>query len=80
MCKLFHIGKSSDLYLLWFLLKTKQDVHFCHVMNIFLLYFETFAKLITVTLYNIKNVQGLLSIRSRLYPKILKQQQVLLLV
>lgn len=52
MCKLFHIGKSSDLYL-WFLLKTKLDVHFCDVMNTFLLYFKTFAKLNTVTLYNI---------------------------
>lgn len=79
MCKLFHIGKSSDLYL-WFLLKTKLDVHFCDVMNTFLLYFETFAKLNTVTLYNIKNVKGLLSIRSRLCPEILKQQHMLLLV
>ncbi|CAI9155790.1 unnamed protein product [Rangifer tarandus platyrhynchus] len=78
VCKLFHIGKSSDLYLLWFLLKTKLDVHFCDVMNTFLLYFETFAKLITTTLYNIKSVHGLLSIRSRLCPQILKQQQMLL--
>lgn len=71
MCKLFHIGKSSDLYL-WFLLKTKLDVHFCDVMNTFLLYFETFAKLNTITLYNILNVKELLSIRSRSFPKILK--------
>ena len=48
VCKLFHIGKSSDLYLLWFLLKTKLDVHFCDVMNTFLLYFETFAKLLII--------------------------------
>lgn len=71
MCKLFYIGKSFDLYL-WFLLKIKLDVYFCDVMNIFLFYFEIFVKLNIKILYNIKNVEGLFSVRSRLCFEILK--------
>jgi hypothetical protein len=63
VCKLFHIGKSFDLYL-WFLLKTKLDVHFCDVMNTLLLYFETFAKLNTLTLYNIKMLKDCLALEA----------------
>ena len=33
-----------------FLLKTKQDVRFCDVMNTFLLYFETFSNLLIITI------------------------------
>lgn len=48
MCKLFHTARGSELWGLWFLLETKQDVRFCDVMNTCLLYFETFAKLLII--------------------------------
>lgn len=52
-----------------FLLKTKLDVHFCDVMNTFLLYFETIAKLNTLTLYNIKMLKNCLVLEAGHVPK-----------